>query len=805
MTKYFIFFIGLTSTIMLGQTYSIKGQFAENSNPLSFVTIVVSQAPETLGEEKSSTFTGQIVAATISGDDGMFSIDDLPPGRYSVNAKILGFISYDRLVTLGPSMDLGQIELIPAQEQLEEVMITAKAPQITREPGRLIFRVAESTLSSTDSYNIITKTPGVVVLNGQLTIKNRPTTIYLNNKKLYLSGSDLKDFLEGLDAKLVSSVEVITNPGANYDADATTVLNIKTTKTITPGYKGSLRGMYRQGIFAKHQWTTTHLLSRDEHQWYLSYSIAPKKENKNQETYIRYFSPLTGQTANIWEGDFNRITDQLTHQAYAQWNWSPNTQHEISLSGQGAITPDKRFTNLQQNRILTPQYLTQETFVTKSNTEFNTSDYVVDLVWRATISDKTTAQTTAQFIDYTQDQQQNLKSIYYNPLGQNTRNDGFSNRSNQHTTIGLGQIDINHNSTKATWDFGAKATQVDTKTNWSLTPESSTTLGPVERFDYIEQVVAGYARMEGTWGQWSLASGLRYENTQIERFSTQQALQDLRYENWFPELTIAQELMGEQSWGMGYLKKIQRPRYQALNPFRYYLNESNFNQGNPNLVPAIEEKINLFYTIGRAWYFEAYYQQIDNALEIISFQDNENQVYRQTDVNILDYYQYSFDVSYTKDLNRNWFTNLIASAYFISNTFIAEESGGQSEVNSTRGLFLQAYNQWSLGPGKGSLEWTNTYISDLVSGSLDYGNMFESNVSYQRTLIPQTATLSIGVDDLFNTKNVAVRSVYLNQDNNYMPRPESRMFWVALRYGFGDNPKQHQKSLNDHQERSRLN
>jgi len=192
-------------------------------------------------------------------------------------------------------------------------------------------------------------------------------------------------------------------------------------------------------------------------------------------------------------------------------------------------------------------------------------------------------------------------------------------------------------------------------------------------------------------------------------------------------------------------------------------------------------------------------------LEIISFQDNENQIYRQTDVNILEYYQYSFDVSYTKDLNRNWFTNLIASAYFISNTFIAEESGGGAETNNTKGLFLQAYNQWSLGPGKGSLEWTNTYISDLVSGSLDYGNMFESNVSYQTVLIPKTATLSIGVDDLFNTKNVAVRSVYLNQDNNYMPRPESRMFWIALRYGFGDNPKQHQKSLNDHQERNRLN
>ncbi len=805
MTKFLFFFMSLTPAFLWGQTFSVSGQITEDNTPLSFVTIVISQEPETIGEENSGTFTGQIVAATISDDDGRFRIDDLPQGRYNINAQILGYTDYSQVITLGPSLELGRISLSPSQEQLQEVTVTARAPQISRAPGRLTFRVAQTTLSTTDAYNILTKTPGVVALSGELTVKNRPTTIYLNNKRLYLSGSELKDFLEGLDAKLIEAVEVITNPGANYDADASTVLNLTTSRRISPGYKGSLRGMYRQGVYAKHQWTTTHLLTRDKHQWYLSYSVAPKKENKDQETYIRYVSPVTEQTTNIWRGNFNRVTDQLTHRAYAQWNWSPNTQHQISLSGQSVITPNKRFTNLQENRVLTPQYLTQETFTTKSNTEFDTRDYVADMVWQAMINDNTTAKTTAQYIDYTQDQQQRLSSMYYDPFGQNTRNEGFSTRSDQHTIIGLGQIDIHHNSARASWDFGIKGTQVDTKTNWSLTPNSSTAIGPVERFDYKEQVAAAYGRMERSFGQWSIASGLRYEHTQIDRFSTQQALPELRYENWFPELTLTQELPGEQSWGLGYLKKIQRPRYQSLNPFRYYLNESNYNQGNPNLVPSIEEKINLFYTVGQAWYFEAYYQQIDNALEMISFQDNQNQIYRQTDVNILDYYQYSFDVSYTKNLNRNWFTNLIASAYFISNTFIAEESGGGAETNSTKGLFLQAYNQWSLGPGKGSIEWTNSYISDLVSGSLDYGNMFESTLSYQRTLIPKTATLSLGVDDIFNTKNVAVSSVYLNQDNNYMPRPESRMVWVALRYGFGDNPKQHQKSLNDYQERSRLN
>ena len=386
MTKFLFFFMSLTPAFLWGQTFAVSGQITEENSPLSFVTIVISQEPETIGQESSGSFTGQVVAATISDDDGRFMIEDLPQGRYDINAQILGYTSYSQVITLGPSLELGRISLSPSQEQLQEVTVTARAPQITRAPGRLTFRVAQTTLSTTDAYNILTKTPGVVALSGELTVKNRPTTIYLNNKRLYLSGSELKDFLEGLDAKLIEAVEVITNPGANYDADASTVLNLTTSRRINPGYKGSLRGMYRQGVYAKHQWTTTHLLTRDKHQWYLSYSVAPKKENKDQETYIRYVSAVTEQTTNIWRGNFNRVTDQLTHRAYAQWNWSPNTQHQISLSGQSVITPNKRFTNLQENRVLTPQYLTQETFTTKSNTEFDTRDYVADMVWQATIT-----------------------------------------------------------------------------------------------------------------------------------------------------------------------------------------------------------------------------------------------------------------------------------------------------------------------------------------------------------------------------------------------------------------------------------
>ena len=103
------------------------------------------------------------------------------------------------------------------------------------------------------------------------------------------------------------------------------------------------------------------------------------------------------------------------------------------------------------------------------------------------------------------------------------------------------------------------------------------------------------------------------------------------------------------------------------------------------------------------------------------------------------------------------------------------------------GFFGQAYSQYSFDK-EGSLlsELTVRYISNLISGSLDYNNIFNTSFSIRKTFWNKSAQVSIGVDDIFNTNNVKVVSRYFNQDNSYFARPESRMFWVGFRYNFGN-------------------
>ena len=161
------------------------------------------------------------------------------------------------------------------EENLGEVTLEFRRPKIKRSAGRLVFDIEKTTLSSGTWYSAIAKTPGVVMVNNQITIKNRPTTIFINGRRLYLSAQETQVFLQNLDAALIKSIEVITNPGAEMDAESSTALNINTTKTLNPGYKGSATSRYRQGVFAKYQLSTTHFYKNQWLQMYASYSVSP--------------------------------------------------------------------------------------------------------------------------------------------------------------------------------------------------------------------------------------------------------------------------------------------------------------------------------------------------------------------------------------------------------------------------------------------------------------------------------------------------------------------------------------------------
>ena len=141
------------------------------------------------------------------------------------------------------------------------------------------------------TFDILKRTPGVIVSQGNLLVKNRPATVYINDRKVYLSSQELQQLLEGFSAENIKSVEVITNPPARYDAEGGAILNIKTSKNISIGYKGSLNASNTIAIEPKYNIGTSHYYKTDWLNMYLSYNYNDRDLYKNDESFIEYYTP----------------------------------------------------------------------------------------------------------------------------------------------------------------------------------------------------------------------------------------------------------------------------------------------------------------------------------------------------------------------------------------------------------------------------------------------------------------------------------------------------------------------------------
>ena len=78
------------------------------------------------------------------------------------------------------------------------------------------------------------------------------------------------------------------------------------------------------------------------------------------------------------------------------------------------------------------------------------------------------------------------------------------------------------------------------------------------------------------------------------------------------------------SFCFDYGRKIDRPKYESLNPFRYFITENNFQSGNPALRAAISNQFNLNYTFKNKYSFDFYYRNNGQNVAQLVFQDNEN-------------------------------------------------------------------------------------------------------------------------------------------------------------------------------------
>ena len=750
-----------------------------NSAPIEFVNVLLF---ETEGKTP--------IKGVVTEENGSFLLEVPEEKSYKLQFSFIGFKSVTKQIS--PPYSFLNIQFEEDAEALEETVVTAKKPVIKKEAGKLVFNVENSSFATGSTMSLLSKTPGVIIIGKAISIKNTPATVYINGKRVYLSPQEVSSLLESLDASVVKQVEVITNPSAKYDAESGAILNIVTSRAVSIGYKGSLSHTYEQGIFPKHLTTTSHFYKNSWVNLFGSYSYSNRKENKQDESYITFFNPDNTKNS-FWENNFRKITRLQTHQTNIVADFTINDKNSLNLSVSGFLTPDKSFENVMSGTILNNQQQTDSTYNALSNVVYDTKNLTVNASHGLKIGKKgANLNTSFNYIFYKNTQNQNVVTQYLAANQAPLSNNEFLTNAQQNTNIYIAQTDFTAPFYKGTIESGLKYSSVNTTSGIDFfnilnnTSQANPQLSDL--FDYTESIFAGYVNFSRDWDKWALTFGVRAENTDVTGDSKSLGVVNTQnYLKWFPSASLTRVLKNGNPLELSYKRSLTRPRYQSLNPFKYFVNETFISEGNPNLVPSIRDKVTLSYTHKNKWIFEFYYDNVSNPLTLSSFIDNENQTSQQLDINSIYNYQYSFDVTYLGFITSWWYSQVATSTYYMENKFFAIKSTPETYTNNTLGFFSNVFNRFYLTKDrKFSIDVTYYYLSNMLAGTLEYKNQNRLNISFYKSLWNKRASLIVGVDDVFNTMNIPVTVNYYNQDFWYFPKEENRLFRVTFKYNFGN-------------------
>jgi hypothetical protein len=768
--------------MLFSQNSTISGQIKdEGNNPLSFVNVLLFQ------KEASEPFKG-----VTTDEKGYFQIDNIKDDTYKITFSFVGFSKIEQNIELVSAKNIGVLILKEDVESLNTVVISAKRPTIQKTSGKLVFNVENTSLSVGNTFDLLKKTPGVVIIGEKIDVRFRSPTIYMNGRRVYLSSSEVVSLLRSIDASFVKSIEVITNPSAQFDAEAGVALNIITSKAISIGYKGSVNGTYEQGIFAKYNIGTSHFYKNKWINFYGSYGFSPRKDFKNDENRMRYFES-NGDVNSNWETYFEKVTRSNAHQANLILDLNIAKNQTLGVSANISVSPNKTFNNSGLAEIYSAQQQLDSTFTTASDLEYNTSNLSFGLDYKIELDNEGSAFTaSSNYIDYDNEQLQTVDTRYFLPNGSLIRNNKFYTDANQDSKIFTGQADVNTSLFSGNLKAGIKYSDIETNSKldfFDIDDDGILFNSELsDDFNYQEDIYAEYVSYQIEFGKWNLTGGLRGEYTFINSNSRSLGkLETQKYFELFPTASINYQLNKNSGLGLSYKRAIQRPRYESLNPFKYFITENNYNAGNPNLVPSIENKFTFSYDYKGKLFFEFYYQHIKNSLSILTFQYNQNRVLRNLDANLISDFQYSFDIVFVDSIKPWWFLQIVTSTYYLENEFYSVESIEETYSNETFGFYASMYSSFNLAKDRSVTADLNVlYISNLITGGYDYKNQFNTSVSLRKSFWDKRASIIVGVDDIFNTNNFPVTTNYYNQDNSYFARVETRLFRLGFKYNFGN-------------------
>lgn len=580
-----------------GADFVVKGIVVDSidNQTIPFATVRVDRD----GEEEA-------VSLSTSDADGAFR-ETLPAaGSYELTVSSSGKRSFRKAFSvdcLSPVVDFGRILMLSGVE-LQGVDVVAQKPLVKAEIDRIAYNVEEDPEAKSKSVIEMLRKIPMVTVDGQNNITVNGSSsfkVYVNGKPNSMMSKNPKEVLRSLPASSVKSIEVITDPGAKYDAEGVGgILNIITYGSQIQGYNLSVGATatnkgpsaYLYGTTQIGKFTVSGNYSYSDDDW------ASTRSEEDREDYAADGSVSRRLRTDRWYDS----PKNTFHYGYLEGSYEHDTLNLLTFSAQFYKGLDNsRFSGATDvsDGAGNPIY----SYRSAGLTETSFSSLGVNVDYQRSFKKKGELLTLSYRFDNspnTSDSETGYSDAIEVPFSLRGQIQNDDARTGEHTV----QIDyVNPITQKHYVDGGLKFIARKNTSDSQMyleQPDGSFAYDTdgSSKYDQRQNILALYADYQLKLSKFGLKAGVRYEHTfmDVDYDLTPERNFDAGFDNAVPSATISYSLAPTSMLKLVYNMRLYRPGIWHLNPFRSSTNPNYVSYGNPDLDTEKGHNLSLNYS-----------------------------------------------------------------------------------------------------------------------------------------------------------------------------------------------------------------
>lgn len=786
----FIIFAACSSGSLFAQTSpqpNLKGIILdEQKKPVDYATVVLYKAADS-----------SIVKTSFTDQNGVFGFNVSAKGTYFYKASNMGYKTFkSKTITLtdeNQKVDFGSAQLVSSTQDLKEVSIAVTKPLIERKMDKVVMNVSGSSImTGSTALEVLQKAPGVSVdQNDNISMQGKQgVLIQLDGKQTYMSSADVANLLRNMQSSEIETIELITNPSSKYDAAGNSgIINIKTKKNKAGGTNGSLNatagygknfrgntglnlnhrtkklnlfGNYNYGKTTRENIITIDRISNGTPDTYFMQagSSLRKQQNNNFKTGLDYFINKNNTIGVLVNGYFNHGTEASKNNTLI----GPSFQKVDSTLASNSLQTNK-YNNISYN-------LNYKSVLDTAGSEISADfDY----------SKYNGNDGSAYENDYMFANGNRIRPVNYTRNGTPSKID-----------IKTFKIDYNVSLSKTIkLEAGLKSSWV--KTDNDLQAEElvnniwQNDVRRSNQFVYDENVNAAYTNINKQFKNTSIQLGLRVEQTNSKgNLVTTNTIVERDYFDFFPTLFVQQTLSKNNQLGFSYSRRIDRPSYDALNPFVYYLDQYTYNKGNPFLKPQYTNNMELSYTFMQKYMLSVGYSRTNDVITEVLLPDSAQKALFQTNENLAKNTSYNANLNIPVQVAKWWSMNNNLNVFYLS--FEAPDLAGVALKTGKTSFQFKSQQNFTIASGL-TAELNGSYESPLDYGTLRIKSRYSIDAGLSKSFLGKKASLKLALSDIFNTYKNDISSAYPGLKYEVHQKNESQIGRISFTYRFGKEIK----------------